>query len=96
MVDEPIATAQIPRQLAVEHQLNAVAEFAAGDLVHEPRLLCEPRWGCLGAGWYWHVKRLNPLADAGDFLTITRRINGGTTHLSQRVAYWQAAKAVLA
>lgn len=84
-----------PIQITGYFNHKQCGEYLGIDLVHEPRLLCEPRWGCLGAGWFWHVKRLNVLADAGDFLTITKRINGGTTHLAERVAYWQAAKAVL-
>ena len=38
------------------------------------------------------AKRLNELADAGQFVEITRRINGGTNGLEDRLARWRAVK----
>jgi len=34
--------------------------------------------------------------DNEDFKTITKRINGGTAGLQERIAFWKRAKAVLA
>lgn len=44
-----------------------------------------------------HLKRgrVNTLADKGDFLTITKRINGGTNGLADREALYQRALKVL-
>lgn len=36
------------------------------------------------ACWYWHVNKLNDLCDKKDFLTLTKRINGGTIGLEDR------------
>lgn len=75
---------------------KACGEYLGLDLVNNPTLLCSPRNGCLAAGWFWHVyKNLNPLADAGDFLAITKRINGGYNGLKERIAFWDTARAVL-
>jgi len=65
------------------------------DLIAEPRLICEPRFATLSATWFWNHKRLSPLADAGWFKTITRRINGGETHLDRRVRFWDNNREIL-
>jgi len=49
----------------------------------------------MSAGWYWQRAGLNTLADQGDFLTITRRINGGTNGLSDREALYKRVLKVL-
>ena len=36
------------------------------------------------AGWYWRSRDCNRLADAGDFLGVTRKINGGLVGLADR------------
>ena len=41
------------------------------------------------------VEGLNTLADRDDFITITRRINGGLNGLEERVELWERARAVL-
>jgi putative chitinase len=49
------------------------------------------------ACWFWtKVKNLNPLADAGDVLGMTKLINGGTNGLEDRKARYARIKAVLA
>lgn len=65
-------------------------------LLEQPELLEEPVNACRSAGWFWKLHGLNELADAGEFETITRRINGGTTGLAERTAYWERALEVLA
>lgn len=50
-----------------------------------PELVLEPEWACLSAGWFWNKRGLNSLADAEDWTTITKRINGGTIGLDDRV-----------
>lgn len=39
------------------------------------------------AAWYWSTRGLNTLADRGDFLGITKRINGGYNGLAARQHY---------
>jgi putative chitinase len=56
----------------------------------------EPRWASLSAGEFWQRKNLNPSADIGDFERITRRINGGTNGMEDRLRRWAIAKKVLA
>ena len=47
------------------------------------------------ACWYWETASLNKLADAGDILTMTKRINGGTIGLEDRKKHYAHAIHVL-
>ena len=66
------------------------------DLLADPTLLLDPRYAALSAGWFWNKKGLNALADAGDAVTITKRINGGALGLDDRLAKTDKALRVLA
>lgn len=65
------------------------------DLIAQPERLAEPELAARSAGWYWHQKGLNTLADLGDFELITRRINGGLNGYAERQALYTAAREVL-
>jgi putative chitinase len=56
------------------------------DLLSNPDLLLDPRYAALSAGWFWRKKGLNELADAQEHGQITKRINGGTLGLDDRIA----------
>jgi putative chitinase len=48
--------------------------------------------GCVqSACWFWEANNLNQYADAGDILTMTKRINGGTLGLDDRTNHYQHA-----
>ena len=51
----------------------------------QPELLLEPEWACMSAGWFFNKKGLNALADQEDWTTMTKRINGGTVGLDDRI-----------
>lgn len=61
-----------------------------------PEALEMPQWAAYSAGWYWADRGLNTLADAGDYMRITRRINGGLTGYQDRLALWDGAQKALA
>lgn len=65
------------------------------DLLEHPERLVEPNNACRAAGWFWHEHGLNELADRGDFLAITKRINGGIKGWAQRLNYYRKAQDVL-
>ncbi|MCD9569442.1 glycoside hydrolase family 19 protein [Pseudomonas protegens] len=71
------------------------ALFSDARLLNTPELLETPVYAALSAGWFWQRAGLNSLADKGDFLTITKRINGGTNGLADREALYQCALKVL-
>lgn len=64
------------------------------DLVNAPTLITTPLHGCRAAGWYWHSRNCNALADAGKFEALTRRINGGLNGLADRLAFMDRATGV--
>ena len=52
--------------------------------------------GCVqSAAWFWEANNLNDLADKGDILTMTKRINGGTLGLEDRQKHYTHAIHVL-
>lgn len=50
---------------------------------------------CMSAGWFWSVNGLNELADAGNFHSITRRINGGVNGYQDRLKHYTALQKLL-
>lgn len=75
----------------------ACSEALFGDarLLSTPELLEHPVYAAMSAGWFWQRAGLNGLADKGDFLEITKRINGGTNGLEDREALYKRALEVL-
>ena len=65
------------------------------DLINEPTLLVEPNHAAMSAGWFWNKKGLNELADAQEHGIITKRINGGTLGLDDRILKTTKALSVL-
>jgi putative chitinase len=47
------------------------------------------------ACWFWESNNLNQWADKGDILTLTKRINGGTIGLEDRIKHYEHAKHIL-
>jgi len=47
------------------------------------------------ACWFWETNNLNQWADRGDILTLTKRINGGTIGLDDRIKHYNHALHVL-
>ena len=66
------------------------------DLIADPARAATPEVAFATAGQFWTTNGLNELADAQQFVTITRRINGGTNGLADRQQYYAKAQAVLA
>lgn len=83
-------------------QLTGKANYAelgkalAVDLVNHPELLEEPELACRSAAYFWASRGCNALSDAGDFVAITRKINGRINGMAERQRYWRFAKSVLA
>jgi putative chitinase len=80
----------------VRDRLRLRYGMSVPDFEVEPDELATPQWGAMSAADYWADRNLNALADAGEFVTLTRRINGGTNGLADRQARWKTAQAALA
>jgi len=65
------------------------------DLVAQPDLVSTPKYAALSAGWFWSTHNCNALAEANNYEALTRKINGGTFGLSERIAKTQKAYQVL-
>jgi putative chitinase len=49
----------------------------------------------ISAGWFWNRNNLNALADAGDITAVSKKVNGGTNGLQDRIKYYNKALSVL-
>jgi putative chitinase len=47
------------------------------------------------ACWFWETNNLNKWADTGDMVTLTKKINGGTIGLEDRIKHYNHALHVL-
>lgn len=57
------------------------------DLEGQPELAGAPAHALLVACGFWEWKGLNALCDGGDYVAVTRRINGGTHGMADRRAW---------
>jgi putative chitinase len=72
------------------------AGIACGeDFVINPDLVATPRYAAMTAGWFWNTHKLNQYADARDYVTMTKKINGGTIGLADRQKHIAHALEVL-
>lgn len=55
-----------------------------------------PEGAAMSAGWFWATHGLNEIADRGDILLATKRINGGTIGLADRKAHYEEALHIFA
>ncbi len=83
-----------PIQLTGRSNYRIAGKALALPLEDNPDTVATPAIGIRVAGWFWDSKNLNDLADQNNYLGITRRINGGTNGLADRVKYWERAKAI--
>lgn len=65
------------------------------DCVNNPDLLLSTDNALESALVFWDKHNLNPLADRDDVEGITRKINGGTNGLDDRISYLRRAKRAL-
>ena len=82
-------------QLTGKSNYEACGEALGVDLVENPDLVATPQYAALSAGWFWNKNKLNAYADKNDMEGLTKKINGGTHGIEDRVARTQAAIDVL-
>lgn len=69
--------------------------FFNQDFLAHPEKLEEPEWAFKSAGWFWMSAGLNAMADMDELTKITKKINGGTNGLTQRLAFLGKTKRAL-
>jgi putative chitinase len=74
------------------------------DFVADPDLVGTPKYAALTAGWFWSTHNCNNLAETGSplnsygdptWIDLTKKINGGTIGLDDRVKHTREALTVL-
>ncbi len=66
------------------------------DFVMQPELVRTPKCAAMTAGWFWQTHKLNQFADSRDFLMMTKKINGGTIGLDDRIKHINHALDIIA
>lgn len=61
------------------------------DFWANPELVATPKYAALTAGWFWSTHGCNQLAEAGNDVGLTKKINGGTIGLDDRLKHTQMA-----
>jgi putative chitinase len=82
-------------QLTGKDNYRLASDALGVDLVGNPELVLSKEYAALTAAWYWNKRGLNKEADAKDFTGMTKKINGGTIGLADRVAHINTALNVL-
>jgi putative chitinase len=82
-------------QLTGRANYKKYGDLLGFDLETNPDLVATPQLAIETAGLYWQTHGLNELADVPDFVTITKRINGGLNGLAQRQKYYEIAQNAL-
>jgi putative chitinase len=82
-------------QLTGRNNYQAFADSIETDVEEIPAYLGTFEGAVQSACWFWESNKLNQWADAGDILTLTKRINGGTLGLEDRKKHYEHALHVL-
>ena len=80
-----------PIQITGKANYLKCGRFIGQDLIKNPDLLLQPKYGALSAGWFWHANNLDAHDDDISALAETKIINGGMNGLSERQHYLNVA-----
>jgi putative chitinase len=67
--------------------------FGDTRLVDTPDYVSTKEGALRSACWFWKKNGLNTIADSGDFVKLTKKINGGTIGIEHRMEKYQIALA---
>lgn len=84
-----------PIQLTGRGNYVKAGDALGQPLEANPDSVIAPMVGSRVAAWFWDNRKLNALADARQFLSITKAINGGTNGLDERERYYRVAQQAL-
>ena len=65
------------------------------DFWANPDLVATPKYAALTAGWFWWTHKCNELAESANWVALTKKINGGTIGLDDRIKHINHALEVL-
>lgn len=78
-------------QLTGKHNYTRFAKSLGISLDEAVQYLETTEGAVVSAAWFWDENNLNPIADSGDFVKLTKRINGGTIGLADRKHHYELA-----
>lgn len=78
-------------QLTGKQNYQAFADSIETPVEELPEYLSTFEGAIQSACWFWETNNLNRYADVGDILTMTKRINGGTIGLEDRIKHYNHA-----
>jgi putative chitinase len=85
-------------QLTGKDNYSAFDKVVAEDVVANPDLVAT-KYPLLSAAWFWNSRKLNELADKGatdaEVTSITKKVNGGTIGLEDRIKHFKEFYALL-
>jgi len=82
-------------QLTGKSNYTAFADSLEIDPEEASQYLATFEGAAQSACWFWETNNLNQWADKGDIVTLTKRINGGTIGLDDRIKHYEHALHVL-
>ena len=82
-------------QLTGRSNYQSFADSIETDINDIPDYLATFEGAVQSACWFWETNNLNKWADLGDIVTLTKRINGGTLGLDDRMKHYTHALHVL-
>jgi putative chitinase len=82
-------------QLTGKDNYQSFADSIETELEDIPHYLATFEGAVQSACWFWENNNLNKWADLGDILSLTKRINGGTLGLDERMKHYTHALHVL-
>ena len=78
-------------QLTGRSNYQAFADSLEMSIDDVPEYLATFEGAAQSACWFWETNKLNQWADKGDIVTLTKRINGGTIGLEDRIKHYEHA-----
>jgi putative chitinase len=84
-------------QLTGRFNYQALTNYAKKDFIKNPESVVLPSNGFEASVWFWTSNNLNRYCTGkvNDFFELTRKINGGTNGIDDRLSKWENAKKVL-
>jgi len=86
-------------QLTGKDNYRAFAQTVEDNIMHDPDLVAS-KYPLLSAAWFWHARSLNASADKGTsdavVTEVTKKVNGGTMGLKDRIKHFKVLYALLA
>jgi putative chitinase len=83
-------------QLTGRNNYQNFADSIETDIEDIPHYLATFEGAVQSACWFWESNNLNSLADAGDIMTMTKKINGGLLGLEDRQKHYNEALRIMA